>query len=128
MQKTTIAGTVSQVRELKQVGDRQVFNFSVAVSNGKDKDGNWRDSTFFDCAVWDKRAESVSRFLTKGTKVAVIGRVTAREHEGKAYLQLAVDDFTLLGGGERGGQDQRQPDTQSNGTARYDEPSDESPF
>ena len=102
MQKSTIAGTVSSVRELKQVGDRHVFNFSVAVSNGKDKDGNWRDSTFWDCAVWDKRAESVSRFLTKGTKIAVIGRTGARAHDGKAYLQLTVDDFTLLGGGDAG--------------------------
>jgi single-strand DNA-binding protein len=104
MQKTTIAGTVSQVRELKQVGDKQVFNFSVAVSNGKNADGSWRDSTFWDCAVWDKRADAVSRFLTKGTKIAVIGRPAARAHEGKAYLQLTVDDFTLLGGGEQGGQ------------------------
>lgn len=127
MQKTTIAGTVSQVRELKQVGDRQVFNFSVAVSNGKDKDGNWRDSTFFDCAVWDKRAESVSRFLTKGTKVAVIGRVTARAHEGKAYLQLAVDDFTLLGGGDQGGQEHRsEPEPQPSGGG-YDD-GDSIPF
>ena len=104
MQKTSIAGTVSQVRELKQVGDKQVFNFSVAVSNGKNADGSWRDSSFWDCAVWDKRAEAVARFLTKGTKIAVIGRPAARAHEGKAYLQLTVDDFTLLGGGEQGGQ------------------------
>lgn len=111
MQKTTIAGTVSQVRELKQVGDKQVFNFSVSVSNGKNADGSWRDSTFWDCAVWDKRAESVARFLTKGTKIAVIGRPAARAHDGKAYLQLTVDDFTLLGGGEQGGQSARQPDS-----------------
>ena len=108
MQKTTIAGTVSSVRELKQLGDNQVFNFSVAVSNGKDKDGNWRDSTFWDCAIWGKRAESVSRFLSKGTKIAVIGRPDARAHDGKAYLQLTVDDFTLLGGGEQGGGSQTQ--------------------
>ena len=109
MQKSTIAGTVSSVRELKQVGDRHVFNFSVAVSNGKDKDGNWRDSTFWDCAVWDKRAESVSRFLTKGTKIAVIGRPGARAHDGKAYLQLTVDDFTLLGGGDGAGTSDQEP-------------------
>lgn len=111
MQKTTIAGTVSQVRELKQVGDKQVFNFSVAVSNGKNAEGSWRDSTFWDCAVWDKRAEAVAGFLTKGTKIAVIGRPAARAHEGKAYLQLTVDDFTLLGGGEQGGQSERQQDS-----------------
>lgn len=121
MQKSTIAGTVSSVRELKQVGDRHVFNFSVAVSNGKDKDGNWRDSTFWDCAVWDKRAESVSRFLTKGTKIAVIGRTGARAHDGKAYLQLTVDDFTLLGGGDGAGASDQEPQRSQ---ARDDDGSD----
>jgi len=100
MQKVIVAGVVSSVKELKQVGDRQVFNFSIAVSNGKDKDGNWRDSTFWDCALWDKRAESVSRFLTKGTRITAEGRPAARAYEGKAYLQLTVNDFTLQGGGD----------------------------
>lgn len=100
MQKVIVAGVVSSVKELKQVGERQVFNFSIAVSNGKDKDGNWRESTFWDCSLWDKRAESVSRFLTKGTRITAEGRPAARAYEGKAYLQLTVSDFTLQGGGD----------------------------
>lgn len=107
MQKVIVAGVVSSVKELKQVGDRQVLNFSITVSNGKDKDGNWRDSTFWDCALWDKRAESVSRFLTKGTRITAEGRPAARAYDGKAYLQLTVNDFTLQGGGD--GQEQQQP-------------------
>lgn len=107
MQKVIVAGVVSSVKELKQVGDRQVLNFSIAVSNGKDKDGNWRDSTFWDCSLWDKRAESVSRFLTKGTRITAEGRPAARAYEGKAYLQLTVNDFTLQGGGD--GQEPQQP-------------------
>lgn len=118
MQKTTIAGTVSQVRELKQVGDKQVFNFSVAVSNGKNQDGSWRDSTFWDVSCWDKRAESISRFLTKGTKIVVIGRPSCRAHEGKAYMSLAMDEMTLLGGG----------DSQSNSDTRNSDEGDSVPF
>lgn len=103
MQKVIVAGVVSSVRELKQVGDRQVLNFSIAVSNGKDKDGNWRDSTFWDASMWDKRAESVSKFLTKGTRVTAEGRPAARAYEGKAYLQLSVNDLTFQGGGDAQG-------------------------
>lgn len=100
MQKVIVAGVVSRVKELKQVGDRQVLNFSIAVSNGKDKSGNWRDSTFWDCALWDKRAEAVARFLTKGTRITAEGRPAARAYDGKAYLQMTVNDFTLQGGGD----------------------------
>lgn len=131
MQKAFIAGTVGNVRGLRDVGQNKVFNFSVAVSNGKNQDGTWKDSSFYDVGVWGARGEALSRFLSKGTKVAVSGRLQpARVHEGKAYLSMDSDEVTLLGGGEQGGQqkDQRQPDTQSNGTARYDEPADEIPF
>ena len=127
MQKVFIAGTVGNVRGLRDAGQNKVFNFSVAVSNGKNQDGSWKDSSFYDVGVWGARGEALAKFLSKGTKVAVSGRLQpARVHEGKAYLSLDSDDVTLLGGGEQGGQqqEQRQPDTQANGTARYDDGSD----
>lgn len=109
MQKLFIAGNVSNVKELRQVGDNNVFNFSVAVSNGKNKDGSWKDSTFWEVGVWGKRGEALARFLTKGTKVAVSGRFgQARVHEGKAYLSLEADEVTLQGGGDSGGGQQQQ--------------------
>lgn len=129
MQKLFIAGNVSSVKELKTVGQNQVFNFSVAVSNGKNADGSWRDSTFWEVGVWGKRGEALSRFLSKGTKVAVSGRfVQARVHDGKAYLSMDADEVTLQGGGEQGGSRDDEPNRQSNGTARYDEQVDEIPF
>jgi len=126
MQQLIIAGTVANVRELKQVGDKSVFNFSIVVSNGKNADGSYRDGTFYDCAIWDKRAETAVKLLTKGTKATVIGRPTVRAHEGKAYLGMTVQDFTLQGRSDGG--EVKEPDTASNGSARYDEKSDDIPF
>lgn len=112
MQKLLIAGTVSNVRELRDVGQNKVLNFSVAVSNGKNQDGSWKDSSFYDVGVWGTRGEAFARFLTKGTKVAVSGRLQPpRVHDGKAYLSVDADEVTLLGGGEQqasGGQPQQQ--------------------
>ena len=48
MQKVFLAGTVGNVRSLRIVGQNKVFNFSVAVSNGKNQDGSWKDSSFYD--------------------------------------------------------------------------------
>jgi single-stranded DNA-binding protein len=120
MQKVFIAGNVSSVKEIRDVGQNKVFNFSVAVSNGKDQSGEWKPSSFYDVSVWNKRGE--------GTKVAVSGRMMpARVHEGKAYQSIEADEVTLQGGGSDQGQS-REPDTAGNGTARYDEPADEIPF
>lgn len=122
MQKVFIAGNVSSVKEIREVGQNKVFNFSVAVSNGKDTNGEWKPSSFYDVAVWNKRAESLARFLSKGTKVAVSGRLMpARVHEGKAYQSIDADEVTLQGGGDQG--QSREPDTAGNGTARVDEAS-----
>lgn len=120
MQKVFIAGNVQSVKEVRDVGQNKVFNFSVQVSNGKDQSGEWKPSSFYDVSVWNKRGEALARFLTKGTKVAVSGRLQpARVHEGKAYQSIDADEVTLQGGGEQSGA--REPDTGGNGSARYDE-------
>lgn len=101
MQILMIAGNVGNVKDLKEVGGDKVLNFSIAVDNGKDKSGEKRDPTWFDCALWGKRAESLAPYIEKGTKLAVTGRPGARAHEGKAYLSLTVNELTFMGGGAR---------------------------
>lgn len=102
MQQLTIAGRITKAGELRRTqGGDEVLGFSVAVSNGKDQQGNWRDSTFFDCSLWGKRASSMQNILSKGTLVTITGRPGARAHNEKAYLQCNVDQITLQGGGDR---------------------------
>ena len=102
MQKLIIAGAVTKDAELRRTQNgKPVLNFSVRVSNGKDKDGNWRDSTFYDASFWGERGEKMHRFIVKDLKLTVWGRPKARAHEGKVYLGIDVDDLTFQGGGEK---------------------------
>lgn len=100
MQLTIIAGNIGKDPELRTTnsGDK-VLGFSVAVNNGKDKSGNERPATWWDCSVWGKRAESLG-WLSKGMKLTLSGRPSARCYEGKAYMQLSVDQITPHGGGK----------------------------
>jgi single-strand DNA-binding protein len=100
MQLLVIAGNIGKdpVIRTTQGGDK-VLGFSIAVDNGKDRDGNKRDATWYDCSVWGKRAESLG-WLSKGMKLTVSGRPTCRAHEGKAYLGISVDQITAQGGGQ----------------------------
>ena len=104
MQVLIIAGNVGKDAILRRTnsGDA-VLGFSLAVDNGKDKNGNKRDATWYDCSIWGKRAESLERHITKGTKLTLTGRPTAREHNGKAYLGISVNDLTFMGGSSGGG-------------------------
>ena len=110
MQRLFIAGNVGKDAELRhtQNGD-PVLGFSVAVSNGKDRDGQDRPATWYDAALWGKRAEALAPHIKKGDRLTLIGRPTVRVHEGKAYLGISVDDLTLMG--SAGQRDTNRDDT-----------------
>ena len=103
MQILTIAGNCGKDAELRrtQAGDA-VLGFSLAVDNGKDASGQKRPATWFDCSIWGKRAEALQHHITKGTKLVLSGRPTARAHDGKGYLGINVSELTFMGGSDRG--------------------------
>ena len=98
MQKLHITGMVVRDAELRrtQSGD-EVLGFAVVCDNGKDRQGNRRDGTFYDCSLWGKRAAALERHITKGKYLSLEGRPTVREHNGKAYMGLSVNDFSFAG-------------------------------
>jgi single-strand DNA-binding protein len=99
MKTITIAGGITRdaIPRTTQDGDN-VTSFSVAVSEGF---GDKKRSVYFDCSLWGKRGSALSPHLTKGSRVAVSGDLSTREHNGKTYLTVRASEVTLLGGGEK---------------------------
>jgi len=95
MKSITIAGNIGKdaVTRTTQGGDK-VTSWTVAV---EDRQGQEKRTIWFDCAIWGKRGETLAQYLTKGGKVSVAGDFGTREHEGKTYLTIRVDQVTLLG-------------------------------
>jgi single-strand DNA-binding protein len=95
----TIAGQLGKDAETRYLpnGD-PVASFSVADSQGKDKDPIW-----WRCSLFGKRAESLSQYLTKGQSVTVVGTVTQRSYTDKqgqqaTAVEVRVQDVALQGG------------------------------
>ena len=118
----TIAGNVGKDAVLRntQSGD-PVLGFSIAIDNGKDKNGNKRDSTWVQCSIWGKRADTLSSHIVKGTKLVVSGRPSVDVYEGKGRLTLSVQDLTFMGGTK----ERSEQESQTNSRADLD---DEIPF
>lgn len=116
MQVLIIAGNVGKDAVLRrtQNGDA-VLSWTLAVDNGKDAQGNRRDSTWYDCSLWGKRAEALERHIVKGSKLTLQGTPTVRAHDGKAYLGIRVQELTF-GGSPRGDNQQ-----QGQGHGGYDQ-------
>ena len=96
MKTIAISGNIGKDAVTRTTGNGdKVTSWPVAVEerNGQDKRTIW-----FDCTLWGKRGESLAPYLTKGGKVSVSGDLSTREHEGKTYLTIKVDQVTLLGG------------------------------
>ena len=108
----TIAGNVGKDAVLRNTqGDDPVLGFSIAIDGGKDKNGNKRDSTWVQCNVWGKRAESLNSHITKGTKLVVSGRPGVDVYEGKGRLTLSVQDLTFMGNAKE--RTEQEPQTNS---------------
>lgn len=121
MKNITIAGRLGKDSTLRRTQDSTaVLSFSVAVDDGY---GQNKKTLWFDCSVWGKRGEALEQYLVKGTAVAVSGDLSTREHEGKAYLTVRVDQVTMQGGGERAEKPAAQP-----GASMRDVMDDEIPF
>ena len=77
---------------------KAIASFSLAVNNGY---GDKKTTFWVRCTLWEKRAETLSPMLVKGTKVVVAGQLNNREWEkdGEKHqsLELRVDQLEFAG-------------------------------
>lgn len=95
MLQLMVAGTLGRDAEFKTTQNgTEICRFTVAgdVGYGENKQTLWIDVTRF-----GKGAEGLSKVLRKGSKVAVIGELSTREHNGKTYLQCRASEVKILG-------------------------------
>ena len=98
-----ISGNLTRDPELRQAGQTPVLELGVAVNERRknQQTGEWEDyPNFVDCTVFGQRAESLSRYLHKGDKVTVHGklRYSAWEKDGqkRSKLSVVVDELDFM--------------------------------
>ena len=114
--RVSISGNLTRDPELRTTqGGMAVMGFGVAVNDRRknQQTGEWEDvPNFVDCTMFGTRAQSVMRFLSKGSKVAIDGklRYSSWEKDGQRHskLEVIVDDIEFLSRGNSGGQQQHQ--------------------
>tara|TARA_A100001037_G_scaffold284232_1_gene290467 strand:- start:271 stop:609 length:339 start_codon:yes stop_codon:yes gene_type:complete len=74
---------------------KAVVTFSLAVSQRKNPDGEVRPPNWYRCTAWENLAETINKYLFKGDKILVRGRVSAdhytNEESGEHYCNLGVN-------------------------------------
>lgn len=133
--RVTISGNLTRDPELKTVGSgTTLLNFGVAVNDRRknQQTGEWEDvPNFFDCTVFGAHATALSKFLRKGMKVAVDGRLhySSWEKDGQKHSRVSinVDEIDVMsrnGQGTSGQQAAAKPQP----AAQADAPEPDAPY
>jgi single-strand DNA-binding protein len=84
LNRVVLIGRLTRDPELRELPSGQsVCNLRVACNaNRRDPEGEYRDRpNYFDVGTFGAQAENVSRYLRKGSRVAIDGRLEWREWE-----------------------------------------------
>ena len=77
MNNVTLIGNLCRDPELRQAGSTELLEVSLAVNEKVKKDDQWVDEpVFVNVNIWGNQAVNCSKYLKKGSKVAVIGRLS----------------------------------------------------
>lgn len=119
--RVIISGNLTRDPELRSTASGlPVLGFGVAVNDRRknQQTGEWEDyPNFIDCTMFGARAERVSRFLDKGSKVAIEGKLhysqwETKEGQKRSKIDVIVDELEFMssrndsssyGGGHTGG-------------------------
>ena len=83
MNKVFIIGNLTRDPEIRYSAGSQtaVAKFSVALNRGKDQNGNDLGADFPNVTAFGRTAELVEKYLGKGRKIAIEGRITTGSYE-----------------------------------------------
>lgn len=103
--RVNITGNLTRDPELRATaGGTQMLAFGVAVNDRRKnpQTSAWEDvPNFVDCIVFGSRAEAVSRFISKGAKVAIEGKLRyssweTKEGQRRSKLEVIVDEIEFM--------------------------------
>ena len=88
MNSVILMGRLVRDVELKQTSTGKTYcRFSLAVKKEFAKDG----ADFINCVAWDKRAEILANYLSKGQRILIQGRLNTSSYEANGETRYSTD-------------------------------------
>ena len=103
--RVIISGNLTRDPELRSTqSGMDVMSFGVAVNDRRrnPQTNEWEDyPNFIDCTMFGSRAEALSRYLSKGTKVAIEGKLRwsqweTNEGQKRSKIEIIVDEIEFM--------------------------------
>ena len=134
MQKIQVIGRIGKDAEVKDFGNSQVINFSVAVSEkytNKQTGEITTNTTWFECAKWGNNT-SIAQYIKKGGQIFIEGKINNRawvDQSGTPQVTNGINVFEIeLVGSKDDNQTPQQQSQRSPSTAPTIPPVNEQQF
>lgn len=109
--RVIISGNLTRDPELRHTtSGTAVLAIGVAVNDRRrnNQTGEWEDyPNFVDCTMFGSRAEAISRYLSKGSKVAIEGKLRwsqwERDGQKRSKLEVIIDEIEFMSSRNGGG-------------------------
>ena len=102
MNKVVLIGRVTADPELRYTESGKAYTrFTLAVNRNYKKESGETDADFISIVAWEKRAETISKYIKKGNRLSVSGRIQTGSYEkedgSRGYLNdVIVDELEFL--------------------------------
>lgn len=111
--RVIVSGNLTRDPEVRTTASgNPVMGFGIAVNDRRknSQTGEWEDyPNFIECTMFGARAQSVSRFLSKGSKVAIEGKLRwsqweTNEGQKRSKIEIIVDEIEFMSSISNGAQ------------------------
>ena len=97
MNKVFLIGNLTRDPELTETnGGVSVCHFAIAVNRSYTSQDGERQTDFFNVTAWRGLADTVARYVKKGSKVAVSGSIQIRNYEDNQGQRRTAEDAARI--------------------------------
>ena len=111
---SVLMGRLTAAPELRVTpSGKNVTRFSVAVERNYAKQGEERKTDFINCVAWNKTAEFICKYFSKGDMIAVVGSIqtdsyTDKDVNKRTSFEINVENVSFCGGKSNNGNQSAQ--------------------
>jgi len=94
LNKVILMGRLTKDPEIRYTSDNNVpvTRFSLAINRRFSKPGEEKQADFINCIAWNKTAEFVNNYFTKGKMMVVTGRIQTGSYDGQDGKKIYTTD------------------------------------
>ena len=118
MNRVIMMGRLTRDPDVRYNNDKAVARFTLAVDRKFKREGE-PEADFFNCTAFGKTAEVVEKYVGKGTKLLIVGRVqydtyTHKDGQTVYRVQILVDELEFAESKNNRGSGEKPEDTANN--------------